>query len=255
MSKVYARLRYLKSDVSRHGQVRLYVRLPGKKNLIRLPVDSVEDPRFGPAYAAALKGETIADSDPRPRPAAAKPIPGSLRALCVRYFEFLTQETQLTAGTKYTRRKHLEDVCREPLKTGSDRVMGDCPLDKFSSAHVQVILDRKRAHPEASNGRRKALLALFNWAIPRHLAASNPAAAGAALLHGPAALRRHPLRPPAPQGWGAVFCAAKKREAHPSSDAHRDPPGAPGGAGPRTEGSAHVSRHPPKQTVHCCRFR
>lgn len=167
------RIRYLKQELDRHGKPRLYVRLPGQK-MIRLPVNSIDDPGFGPAYAAALNGDRVQKPAPKSSASSAKPAQGSLRELCVRYFEFLSEETQLSAGTKYTRRKHLEDICREPLKSG--RILADIPLDKFGSEHVQLVMDKKRAKPEASNGRRKALLALFNWAIPRKLAKENPAA-------------------------------------------------------------------------------
>jgi integrase len=166
------RIRYLKQEKSRHGKPRLYVRLPGQK-MIRLPVNSIDDPRFGPAYAAALNGDRVR-AEPKSPLSGSKPIHGSLRELCVRYFGFLSEETQLTEGTKYTRRKHLEDICREPLKSG--RILGDIPLRLFEQDHVMLVMDRKRAKPEASNGRRKALLAMFNWAIPRKLAKENPAA-------------------------------------------------------------------------------
>ncbi len=166
------RIRYLKQEKSRHGKPRLYVRVPGRK-MVRLPVDSIEDPGFGPAYAAALNGEPVRLPEPQSNGQRGNPIPGSLRELCTRYFAFLSKETQLSEGTKYTRRKHLEDVCREQVKSG--RPLGDCPVNRFGPEHVQLVLDSKRAKPEASNGRRKAILALFNWAIPRRLAKENPA--------------------------------------------------------------------------------
>lgn len=174
------KLRYLLVDRSRHGKTRFYVRLPGKK-MIRLQVDSRDDPNLGIAYAAALNGEEWrqkrSSSITTEKAAKYKVVKGSLRALCEMYYAYLAEERQLTSGTKYTRRKHLEDICLEPPSPGSPLVLGDIPLRLFSSAHVYAIMDRKRAKPEASNGRRKALNALFGWAIPRGQAASNPARA------------------------------------------------------------------------------
>ena len=54
--------------------------------------------------------------------------------------------------------------------------MGDTLVEKLTPAHVQRLLDMKRATPEASNDRRKALLALFKWAVPRGHAQKNVAA-------------------------------------------------------------------------------
>ena len=169
------RFRYLKNDINRHGKARFYVRVPGKR-MIRLQVDRKDDPEFSLAYAAALNGETWTPKSKTAPPAPAdRPIQGSLRALCVRYCAYLAEDKQLSEGTKYTRRKHLEDICREPPSPGSAKVLGDIPLGRFDSSHILAIMDRKRAQPEASNGRRKAINALFNWAIPRKLATSNPA--------------------------------------------------------------------------------
>jgi len=69
-------------------------------------------------------------------------------------FTFLAEETQLSEGTKYTRRKHLEDICRTVLPT-TGKILGDCPVEKFAQKHVQHVLDVKRAKPEASNGRER----------------------------------------------------------------------------------------------------
>jgi hypothetical protein len=140
--------------------------------MIRLPVDSTDDLGFGPAYAAALNGEPV-QSRPKPQAKVVKAAPGSVRELCGRYSEFLTKDTTLSERTKYTRRRHLEEVCREVSTSGVDA--GDMSVDKMAPKHVQQLLDRKRETPEASNDRRKALLALFKWAVPRGLATSNPA--------------------------------------------------------------------------------
>jgi integrase len=171
------KLRYLVADRSRHGQTRFYVRVPGRAK-IRLQVDSIDDPQFGLAYAAALNGERW-----QPKTVTAtlrvpsdKPIPGSLRALCVKYFAYLANDPMLADITKANRRKFLEEVCREPPQPGSTKVMGDMPVARFDATHVQAIVDRRVKTPEAANVRRKAISALFQWAIPRGYAkGANPA--------------------------------------------------------------------------------
>jgi integrase len=171
------KLKYLKVDKTRHGQTRFYVRLVGKPK-IRLPVDSMEDPNFGLAYAAALNGEVWrpAAKETRPQPKLAKALPGSLRALCERYYAFLHADPRLEPITKANRRKFLEEVCREPPSPGSKLSMGDMPVGRFDATHVQAIVDRRVATPEAANVRRKAISALFKWAIPRgHAKGPNPA--------------------------------------------------------------------------------
>jgi integrase len=165
------RIKYLKQYVDRHGKTRLYVRLPGRP-LVSLPVTSTDDPKFLAAYAGALNGEQLQTPVPKFPAQATKAVQGSLRELCTRYSEFLTKDTTLAPATKYERRRHYEEVCREVSIKGF--TAGDMPVDKVTTAIVQKLLDRKQATPEASNDRRKALMAMFKWAIPRGLAKTNP---------------------------------------------------------------------------------
>jgi integrase len=168
------RIKYLKQETDRHGKPRLYVRLPGQK-LIRLPVNTIKDPQFGPAYAAALNGEPVPSPAPKQPTKREKAPTGSLRALCDRYFDYFTKDTTLAERTKYVRRRNLENVCREMVKSPSGmRPAADIPVKIMTRAHVSQLLDRNRATPEASNDRRKALMALFKWAIPRGYADKNP---------------------------------------------------------------------------------
>lgn len=161
------RLKYLLRKPSRHGTVRWYVRLPGKP-LIRIPVKSLQDPRLGPLYAAALAGEPIVPSPPSR---------GSLRELCTAYSAFLKDDTTVAERTKYVRRRHMDELCQEPIKAGSDRTVGQMPVSAFTAASLQMLLDRRRSTPEAANDKRKCISALFTWAVPRNLAKYNPATA------------------------------------------------------------------------------
>jgi hypothetical protein len=110
----------------------------------------------------------------------------------------------------------------------------------MTSVTVQQLLDPKQATPDAANNRRKTLLAMFRWAIPRGLAAENPVektqkikvhSEGHAAwsqehvtrfvethpltcplaLHRAAGWRRDPLRPSARQGRQAPVRSAEER--------------------------------------------
>jgi integrase len=172
------KLRYLLCDRSRHGKKRYYVRLPGKP-MIRLRINGLDDPHFVQAYSLALKGEhwqPPTAPSPNAPSKVTRAIPGSFRALCERYFHYLTKDTRLSDRTKYIRRLHLENVCREPTKPGASYFMGDVPASKFGREHVLAVRDRKIAKPEAANGVHKSLNALFAWSLERGLVSSNPAA-------------------------------------------------------------------------------
>src|SRR5271166_789051 len=104
-----------------------------------------------------------------------KALPGTFRALCEDYLVFLARDPRVSKRTKYTRRQHLEHVCREPTKPGAPYVMGDVPMKKFGPTHVIAVRDRKLNTPEAANNRHKALSAMFGWALERRYVDSNPA--------------------------------------------------------------------------------
>ncbi len=173
---VNVKLRYLVRERSRHGKLFIYVRIPGRKNL-RLLVDDLNDPNFAEAYAAALRGEQWRPRAPEANATTAraqKALPGTLRALCEDYFAYLVKDPRVSKRTKYTRRQHLEHVCREPTKPGAPYVMGDVPTRKFGPTHVIAVRDRKLSTPEAANNRHKALSALFRWAQERRFVDRQP---------------------------------------------------------------------------------
>ena len=72
------RFRHLVEDRDRHGNIRLYVRLPGRKKVrIRAPFGTDE---FMAAYNAAVSEHVTAPAQAR------ETKPGSFRHLCVLYF-------------------------------------------------------------------------------------------------------------------------------------------------------------------------
>jgi integrase/recombinase XerD len=92
-------------------------------------------------------------------------VPGSFRALCVKYYpspEFRGLDT----STRSWRRRALELVCQ---------TKGTLPIDQMESRHVRRLRDELAEKSGAANQRLKAIKALFSWATEAEEAPSNPA--------------------------------------------------------------------------------
>jgi integrase len=161
---VTIRLKYLVKDTSRHRQDRFYVRRPGEKK-IRI-WHNIDDPEFQSAYQAAIDGHAL----PKPgcigtasQAKAQLAIPGTFRAICEDYL----QSASFKADNALVRQRSLRGILNhcwlEPIKPGSDLVMGDCSLKTFSAKHVVILRDRKAAKTAAANNRVKAIRRVFNW--------------------------------------------------------------------------------------------
>lgn len=168
--------KYVARERSAWGQVRYYFRR-GEQNKVRLP-EEFWSPAFWAAYASALKGEVAAKS--AASAGAAAIVVGSFRELTVSYLKALEADTSIAARTKYTRRRHLEETCRETVTFGAgtpkqkDFKIGDLPIDRVTTPVIQVVLDRRQSTPEAANDKRKCLQAMYVWAVPRGHAKGNP---------------------------------------------------------------------------------
>jgi integrase len=153
-------LKYVVEDRDRHGNVRVYLRRPGKPK-VRLHC-SPDRPEFLDLYKRAMAGELD-----RPAMAAkGAPRPGSLRAICIGYyrsaeFKFLDPRTQRV------RRSILDGLCQE---------YGSFPLVKMEPRHVRKLRDQRVDAPEAANARVKALRQVFKYAVDHDLAERNAAA-------------------------------------------------------------------------------
>lgn len=158
---------YLAADRDRHGNRRFYVRRRGHPK-IRLR-DKPGTEAFAQAYADGLRVLGISGGQ-RLRAASA----GTLGRLAADYFASV-EFRRLDDKSRVTRRAIIEDCLREPRKPGSTDLMRDCPIRLVSSAHIQMLRDRKAATPGAANNRRKYLSSMFGWAIERQLMQTNPA--------------------------------------------------------------------------------
>jgi integrase/recombinase XerD len=148
------RLKYLVEDVDRHGNVRRYVRIKGRRK-VRIQGQPGSE-AFMTAYAAAVEGAE-AES---PRHAVA---PGSFRFLCSAYFAS-PDFRALDPSTQHWRRRALEEISESTPK-GSTRKRGTLPVALMEPKHVRELRDEKADKPGAANERLKALHALFRFAV------------------------------------------------------------------------------------------
>jgi integrase/recombinase XerD len=140
------RLKYLSEDPDRHGNIRLYVRVPGRFK-VRLREKFGTD-EFMASYNAAVAGQSTGVRQAK----AAKQ--GSFRHLCQLYYASATFAA-LDISTQSWRRRALDLICQSHAEH---------PIAMMASKHVRRLRDELRSTPAAANARVKALKALFVWA-------------------------------------------------------------------------------------------
>jgi len=157
-------LRGIIEDVDRHGNVRIYFRVKGKKK-VRL--------REKPGTAAFLREYECAEAGipydtgtatTRPVASSSKPVVlRSFRWLCQQHFKRAAKS--VTPGTMDRRRRILEEICIKH---------GDLPFEMMERKHVTVLRDTRIESPGAANNIVKAISAMFAWAIEVGEAKVNP---------------------------------------------------------------------------------
>ena len=141
------RFKHLVEDRDRHGNIRVYVRVPGRPKVrIRAPFGTDE---FIAAYNAAVSDHVTAP----PQARAAKA--GSFRHPCVLYYASATFK-RLDTATQSWRRRALDSMCENHA---------DKPVARIEARHVRALRDERSDQPGAANTRLKALKALFAWAL------------------------------------------------------------------------------------------
>jgi integrase/recombinase XerD len=150
------KLKYLKIDYDRHGNLRCYFRRKGH-NLIRLR-GAVGSEEFMLAYYQALAGVR------RSQRIVGQPREGSFGKLCLAYFASPVFKA-LDQSTKSWRRRALEAIC----VTHADK-----PAALMEPRHVRRLRDALHDKPGAARNRLKALRAFFQWAIEEELTKNNP---------------------------------------------------------------------------------
>jgi integrase len=153
-----AKLKYLSRDRDRHGNVRTYVRVPGRAKVrLRAPEGSSE---FFKEYAAALEGEGQKHSPP-----TICKKPGTIGALIVHY-KLSSAFKDLMPSTQAVRRRILDRIAAK---------VGEQPASKLEAHHIKRWRDAESG-PEAGNTIVKALRQVFAIAVEDGLALRNPAA-------------------------------------------------------------------------------
>jgi integrase/recombinase XerD len=151
------RLKHLVEDRDRHGNVRCYVRLPGKRKVRIRTLPGTRE--FMEEYQAA-----IATAAEAPRRQADEAKKGSFRYLCRRYYASAAYKA-LDISTRNWQRRAIDEVAREH---------GGKPVAMMAPRHVRRLRDAKIETPAAANQLVKALCALFSWANEAEETTVNP---------------------------------------------------------------------------------
>jgi integrase/recombinase XerD len=144
---VTLKLRYLSEDSDRHGNVRYYVRVKGKKKVRIRGVPGTDE--FMAAYHAAMAGVVMHEKSRHHGPPK-----GSFGHACLAYYASAPFKT-LDPSTQAWRRRALDRICAK---------YGDEPIAGMEPKHVRRLRDELANKPGASRNRLKALKALFHWA-------------------------------------------------------------------------------------------
>ena len=150
-------LKYICEDVDRHGNVRCYVRAPGKRKVRIRAMPGT--PEFMEEYQAAIA--TAAEAPLRQADEAKR---GSFRHLCVRYYSSAVYKA-LDVSTRNWQRRALDEIAQDH---------GAKQVATMQARHVRRLRDAKAATPAAANQRVKALRALFSWANEAEETSVNP---------------------------------------------------------------------------------
>jgi integrase len=157
MTKV--RLAYIHQFVDRHGRIRRYVRLPGRK---RVPLKGAPGTdEFMEAYRAALAGEA-----PRLAIGASRTRPGTINAAVVAYYGSVAF-LNLASSTQNVRRNILER-----FRTAH----GDKRLATLERRHISDMIAAKAATtPAAAQVLLKVIRALMQFCQSVDMRDDNPA--------------------------------------------------------------------------------
>src|SRR5260370_42067391 len=99
------RLKYLCEDPDRHGNMRCYVRLPGKRKVRIRAIPGT--PEFMDEYQTAIA--TAAEAPLRRTDQSKK---GSFRYLCIRYYSSAAYKA-LDSSTRNWQRRALDEIARD----------------------------------------------------------------------------------------------------------------------------------------------
>ena len=158
------RWKFVVQDRDRHGNVRTYLRVPGRPK-VRLHEQPGTD-----AFEAEYRGALHAKPAP-PKPEVGAVAPGSVDALCVAYYR----------SAAFRRLDERSQRVRRGILDRFRVTHGSKPAARLEPRHLVQIRDARADAPEAANGLLKALRAVFRHCIEAGLVRENPAASVAYL--------------------------------------------------------------------------
>ena len=158
-------LPYIERNRSRHGTVRFYFRIDGKR-ICRLP-DDPNSEEFAAKYWAmrkATQAPPAADQQKRALSLIVKP--NTFRWLCMTHMK-TDAFTLLDPTTQSKRRSIIESMWIEPIKLEDPkgRILADIPLGSMTPQHIEILRDRKKETPFAADERLKVLRQIFETQI------------------------------------------------------------------------------------------
>jgi integrase len=155
MTKI--RLQYIHEFRDRHGKVRRYVRLPGRK---RVPLRGLPGSfEFMRIYEAALAGQS-----PRPSIGASRTIPGTVSAAVVSLFN----SSAFAALAPETRRVNRNILERFRVEHGDKRIA------LLQHMHIDRMVAAKAETPAAAKNFRKAIRMLMKHCIAQGWRVDDP---------------------------------------------------------------------------------
>ena len=156
----YLKLQYITKDRDRHGNLRFYLRRPGKPKIRLHGLPGSEE--FMAAYKEALAETGCSEAK------AEK----SFEWLCGRYYKSSYFQA-LEPETRRRKRVVLDEICG--MAGAGARKFGSAPFASMKRAHVRKLRDMKSNRPAAADLLVKTVSGLFSWAIKNDLATVNPA--------------------------------------------------------------------------------
>ncbi|QOF71433.1 site-specific integrase [Aminobacter sp. SR38] len=158
-------LPFIEKNKSRHGTMRFYFRVDGKR-LARLP-DDPNSEKFSQDYWKARNAHESGQSRP-PEPVEnllGKPIPGTFRALCVAY-QRSDAFLRLDDTTRAKRKAIIDSMLLEPIKRGGSKIFASMPIAALDVANMEILRNRKSDTPFAADERLKILRQVFETTRP-----------------------------------------------------------------------------------------
>lgn len=142
-------LRHIRRDRDRHGNVRVYLRVPGRKQVrLREPVGSA-------AFVAEYQSALAALEGGRPPYAAPQGSLGWLWGL----YKASPEWQALAPRTRHTRALTMAPLLEGPAAAG--------PAARLEACHVEHLRDTRADRPGSASDIVKALRQLLGWAVKR----------------------------------------------------------------------------------------